>query len=136
MFDTNHNDDIISILYSFKDIIRVTILDLLYTNIREGASFKDIVREVGIGPTTAAYHLNILKRNGLVEKEFHNEEGRRDYSFYHITPRGERAYVIAKSIHKDIWEAALVNRTTELPDIQITHLRYGPRCISIEKPQG
>ena len=127
------NDDIIGILYSLKDNVRVSILDIIFTHAHEGISFKDIVQGVGIGPTTAAYHLNVLKKKGFVEKRFRNQEGRRDYSFYHITSLGERAYITAKSIHKDIWTQFLTNESVELPDIQITHMRYGPRCISIEK---
>jgi len=133
MDDNMPDDDVFTILYSLKDIIRVHILDQLFTNARNGISFKDIVREVGIGPTTAAYHLNVLRKMGFVEKRFRNEEGRRDYSFYHITPKGERAYITAKNIHKDTWTAVLTEEHVELPDIQITHLRYGPRCISVEK---
>ncbi|MGA1820198.1 MAG: ArsR/SmtB family transcription factor [Thermoplasmatota archaeon] len=135
MITDEQNDDIIAILYSFKDIIRVSILDHLFTRAAEGSSFKDIVGEVGIGATTAAYHLNILKRNGLVEKQFHNEEGRRDYSFYYITQKGERAYTTAKGLHKEIWSSVMAAKDPELPDIQITHMRYGPRCISLEKLQ-
>ena len=133
MVARGENYNILEILYSLKDIIRVSILELLFCNDEEGASFKDIVSKVQIGPTIAAYHLKILLDLGLVEKKFCNKHGRRDYSFYHLTRFGERAYIFAKRIQNEIREIEKNEEINEVPDILITHMRYGPRCISIER---
>ena len=127
--------DILDILYSMKEDIRMKIFDIVFSSGEEGTSFKTIVEEGNIPPTTAAYHLKVLTRSKIVEKRFRNIDGRRDYSFYSCTNLGERAYFLINEIFKDL-DRDEENEGEELPDIMVIPLRYGPRCISVERTTG
>ena len=127
---------VIEILYSMKENIRRRILEIIFSVGEEGVSFKSIVNRGNIPPTTAAYHLKILVKAGLVEKEFQNIEGRRDYSFYHLTTLGDRAFFIMNEIYSNLGPSGDLEDDRTLPGIQIIPLRIGPRCISIDKIQG
>ncbi len=136
MGDEYEISNIIDILYSMKEDIRRKIFQLIFSSDDEGISFKSIVNEGNIPPTTAAYHLKILSRSGIIEKNYNNLDGRRDYSFYNTTPMGDRAYFMVHEIYKELNSRNNIDKELELPDIQIIPLRYGPRCISIEKITG
>ena len=136
MIKQNEMIESIEILYSLKEKIRLIILGEIFVRGSTGLSFKEIVSLTGIGPTRAAYHLKVLLRGGMIDKRFRNQDGRRDYSFYHITELGDRVYMIARKIFEDIVLQEEDENLPEIPDIMITHLRHGPRCISIERITG
>ncbi|MBN1539196.1 MAG: winged helix-turn-helix transcriptional regulator [Candidatus Thermoplasmatota archaeon] len=112
-----------------KDKIRMGIMDILYENGGDGTSFKDLARRTGIGPTKLAYHLKIICGKGLAEKRYRNEDGRRDYSFYHITSLGEMAYQSARRIYRNNNMIDASAYHDGLPDIEIIDPRTGPNCI-------
>ena len=125
--------EIIDILYTMKENIRRKIFYLIFSKGEDGISFKSIVESGRIPPTTAAYHLKILSRSGIVEKRFNNLDGRRDYSFYYSTQMGDRAFFMINEIYKELNIKEYPNEDMKLPDIQVIPLRYGPRCISVER---
>lgn len=127
---------IIEILYSMKENIRRRIMEIIFTGGDEGISFKNIVDRGNIPPTTAAYHLKILTKADLVEKKFRNIEGRRDYSFYHLTKLGDRAFFIMNEIYGNLGSAGSLENDLVSPDILIIPMRIGPRCVNIEKIKG
>jgi DNA-binding transcriptional ArsR family regulator len=127
---------IIEILYSMKDNIRRKIMKMVFLSGEEGISFKEIVNESGISPTSVAYHLKKLERSGMVKKQFYNLEGRRDYSFYQLTRVGDRAFMMINDIHKDLCGMEDHEQGEILPDIQVIPMRIGPRCVGIERMRG
>jgi DNA-binding MarR family transcriptional regulator len=137
MEKSDETNMMIDILYSMKENIRRKILDVIFTAGDDGISFKSIVQEGRIPPTTAAYHLKVLMKAGLVAKVFRNVESRRDYSFYHITRKGDRAFFIINEIFESTdLENGEEEYVPSLPDIQIIPLRIGPRCLMIDRIQG
>lgn len=136
MSEDDKIETIIEILYSMKENIRRKILEIIFSAGEEGISFKSVVNKGRIPPTTAAYHLKILTKGGLVEKRFLNIEGRRDYSFYHLTRTGDRAFYMMNEIYSKLATGEDYESGASLPDIHIIPLRIGPRCVSIERIQG
>jgi DNA-binding MarR family transcriptional regulator len=133
------NDEIgliIEILYSLKDNIRRRITEVIFLAGDGGISFKTIVSRSGIPPTTAAYHLKIMVRIGIVEKSFFNIEGRRDYSFYQLTQIGTEAILMINDIYNKIVRPQDHDRGEMLPEIQIIPMRIGPRCVGIDLIEG
>jgi len=121
----------IDILMFLKDSTRRGILEMLYDAGPRGASFKMIKERLGIPPTSLAYHLKIMIKEGAVEKDFKNVEGRRDYSYYSLTGSAEKGYPRALSFlgsHIDERSGTEV----EGAEIRIIPLRLGPRVIKIE----
>ncbi|MBN1391026.1 MAG: hypothetical protein JXA22_10345 [Candidatus Thermoplasmatota archaeon] len=112
------------------------IVDIVISGGESGVSFKDIVSQSGLRPTTAAYHLKILCRTGITEKMFRNHEGRRDYSFYHLTTIGDRAYHSAMDMQRGLGESRAFRYPMEPWNIEIVSIRNGPRCISFERTEG
>jgi DNA-binding transcriptional ArsR family regulator len=72
--------------------IRWNIMDLLENRGEDGESFKRIAEHCSLKPTNLAYHLKILARKGLIEKDFVNEMGRRDYTRYRLTGKGRETW--------------------------------------------
>jgi DNA-binding transcriptional ArsR family regulator len=126
----------IEILYSMREVIRRKIFEMIFMVGDEGISFKNIVIQGNIPPTTAAYHLKVLNDGSLIEKRFVNKDDRRDYSFYFVTDLGERAYFIIKELYRGLNEAEEDLDEGKLPNIQVVPLRYGPRCISVRRSEG
>ena len=136
MKDPEEIELIIEILYSLKENIRRKILDIIFSAEVEGISFKSIVNKGHIPPTTVAYHLKVLVKAGLVENVFLNIDGRRDYSFYRSTTRGDRAFILMNEIYGSLGPSADQDEGLSLPDIHIIPLRLGPRCLNIERIRG
>ncbi|MGA1849033.1 MAG: winged helix-turn-helix domain-containing protein [Thermoplasmatota archaeon] len=121
----------IRILMFLMDDIRGKIIDMLYDSGSHGASFKTMKERLGIPPTSLAYHLNVLVKENIIEKEFLNVEGRRDYSFYNLREEAGDAYLKALAYLGS--QSADHERTREAEqEIWIIPLRLGPRVISLE----
>ena len=121
---------LISILYVLQSDNRMRILDTLFGSDENGLSFKNIVLRAELSPTTTAYHLKILQDSLLIEKTFKNILGRRDYSFYHLTEKGEEVYLFIWSMNGPSMERRK-REAIPMPVIHVTASRYGPRCIRI-----
>ncbi|MEA3559301.1 MAG: winged helix-turn-helix domain-containing protein [Candidatus Thermoplasmatota archaeon] len=117
-----------------KDEKRRKILIALKSK-KNGLSFKEIEIITGISPTALAYHLKIMKGKGIIEKEFRNLSGRRDYSFYSISKEGRKIEAAADMTFRSGHIA--VDLANEHPDrLLIIPSRLGPRCISITNTGG
>ncbi len=121
----------IKILMFLMDDLRRKILDVLYESGSRGASFKTLKERLGIPPTSLAYHLNVLVKENIIEKEYLNVEGRRDYSFYNLMEEAEDAYSKAL-VYLGSQSADHTKIKGAEQDIWIIPLRLGPRVISLE----
>lgn len=136
MNEISEISNVIEILYSMKEKMRMKIFEMVFSSGDNGISFKTIVKKGNIPPTTSAYHLKVLTNVGMIEKNFHNIDGRRDYSFYRSTPLGDRSYFMVNELYKNLRSEERIVEGTYLSDIRIIPLRYGPRCISVERLTG
>ena len=87
--------EIIEIMSVINEGNRMRILDHMKSIHPSGDSFKMIVLACSIKPTLLVYHMKVLQKNGLIEKGFLEEEGRRDHTRYKLTEKG-----------LDIWSSA------------------------------
>ncbi|MFW3145352.1 MAG: ArsR/SmtB family transcription factor [Thermoplasmatota archaeon] len=126
---------LIEYLNILNDDKRCIVMDFLYER-PSGSSFKDISKATNISPTALAYHLKHLARTGLVQKEFRNIEGRRDYSFYTATEKGKIIYTMIEAAYRR--ESMIERGVAGLADhgsLIILPSRIGPRCFTIQ-PEG
>ncbi len=88
MIEIDHNIlDIISNINIIKDIKRTSIARYLFEKGEEGASFKNISIDCSIPPTGLVYHLNIMRRSGLINRDYKDGKGR-EYTRYSLTGSG------------------------------------------------
>ena len=87
MIDGNIQETI-EIMSVINEENRMKVLDHLRAIHPSGDSFKMIVLSCSIKPTSLVYHMKVLQKNGLIEKGFLEEEGRRDHTRYKLTEKG------------------------------------------------
>src|SRR3989304_4370316 len=76
------------IIAALDNPIRQAILMLLYK--RAELSFSDMQKELGLAKLTLNFHLKKLFSSALVDHYYKHEFGNQKYSFYVITPLGNR----------------------------------------------
>jgi DNA-binding MarR family transcriptional regulator len=131
---TSEQDEIsrqIVILMFMKDDLRRRILDILYESRTQGISFKTMKEKLRLPPTSLVYHLNVMVKEKIIRKEFQNIEGRRDYSYYHLTEEAEDAYPRALAYLGSQSMGSSKTGETE-KELVIIPLRLGPRVISLD----
>jgi DNA-binding IclR family transcriptional regulator len=84
-------------------------------------SFKEISSRTGIPPSLCAYHLRLLMDRDLVVRSFDHSEVRKEFSFYRISPLGEKVLRFNDSIELD---PGPVQRW-----IRLVSWRNMPRCF-------
>jgi DNA-binding HxlR family transcriptional regulator len=122
----------IRVLIFLQDNIRRKILDLLFDSGPQGTSFKSLKERLNIPPTSLAYHLNVMVKEKVIEKEFLNIEGRRDYSYYNLTKETENAYPRALA-YLGSHSAGTIQKKESDQELWIIPLRLGPRVISLDQ---
>jgi DNA-binding transcriptional ArsR family regulator len=108
------------------------IIDLLHDRGKKGMTFKMISKSVPLQPTSTAYHLGKLLDEGIVEKDFINKDGRRDYSFYFLKEDASDAYRVIITMAGSIMSIGENNDLNGEYNLMIIPMRLGPRCISIK----
>ncbi|MFO8051354.1 MAG: helix-turn-helix domain-containing protein [Thermoplasmatota archaeon] len=122
-------EDLSRSIYILKDEKRRRILEVLRER-TGGASFKEIEEISRIPPTTIAYHLKVMKRAGMVKKEFRNLSERRDYSFYTLSDKGTSAFEIGELAYRSSGRSD--NEGMAQPvRMSIIPSRSGPRAFRI-----
>ncbi len=115
-----------------KDGPRKKVVSLLSHAGNDGASFKEIVQETGLRPTTLAYHLKVLLAASLIKRGLKERTGRRDYSEYSLTERGSMMLrVIASMMERGADQKGPGSGPTELPGVLVTYMTIGPRCMVV-----
>ena len=97
----------IVIIAALDNPIRQAILVLLSK--RSELSFSEIQNELGIEKLTLNFHLKKLFSGALIDHYFKHELGNQKYSFYSITPLGNR---ILNSLNNALIPPAPVDRKT------------------------
>jgi DNA-binding MarR family transcriptional regulator len=90
-------------------------------------SFKELTLRTGIGPSLCAYHLKVMDGQGMVVRSFSHEEGRKDYSYYAMTGKGEDALIIEKMFSQEKGASPMPS------SIALVAWRNMPRCFIIRR---
>lgn len=113
-----------------KDGPRKKVLSVLSEVNGEGVSFKELSSRTEVPPTTLAYHLKVLTGLSLVRKGLKERADRRDYSSYTLTDQGSKALTLfASLVEQGPVQKEPLNDQERLPELLVTYMTIGPRCM-------